>query len=238
MRFFAHYSAVRFLLVAFCGLLSFANSSSGAAAPRTAANWLSHFQKQWNEDGWNGARGSRYMRALDDRGWQIRMAALQGLVSHGKSAVPRLLEVLKTGKTDERILAAQALAFLPDEKSKGPLLHAARNDKSAAVRLYAVDALGVLGKAARGVDWPTLRRRERNGDVRKHIGYAIERKGQPLPAEAIKSLKAADPRLFNSAKLGQLAPDFALKNSGGKVIRLSQFRGKKSVVLVFIYGDT
>jgi cytochrome oxidase Cu insertion factor (SCO1/SenC/PrrC family) len=37
-------------------------------------------------------------------------------------------------------------------------------------------------------------------------------------------------------KAGQPAPDFTLEDSDGKAITLSDFRGKKSVVLVFYRG--
>ena len=37
-------------------------------------------------------------------------------------------------------------------------------------------------------------------------------------------------------KVGQAAPDFALENVEGKTINLSDFRGKKAVVLVFYRG--
>jgi cytochrome oxidase Cu insertion factor (SCO1/SenC/PrrC family) len=37
-------------------------------------------------------------------------------------------------------------------------------------------------------------------------------------------------------KIGQAAPDFALENTDGKAITLSDFRGKKAVVLVFYRG--
>lgn len=38
-------------------------------------------------------------------------------------------------------------------------------------------------------------------------------------------------------KVGQVAPDFALTNMDGKQISLSDFRGKKNVVLVFYRGQ-
>jgi cytochrome oxidase Cu insertion factor (SCO1/SenC/PrrC family) len=34
-------------------------------------------------------------------------------------------------------------------------------------------------------------------------------------------------------KIGDMAPDFALKDTTGKEVKLSDFRGKKSVVLAF-----
>ena len=37
-------------------------------------------------------------------------------------------------------------------------------------------------------------------------------------------------------KVGQAAPDFTLEDSDGKAISLSDFLGKKSVVLVFYRG--
>jgi cytochrome oxidase Cu insertion factor (SCO1/SenC/PrrC family) len=41
---------------------------------------------------------------------------------------------------------------------------------------------------------------------------------------------------LNRVKVGQAAPDFALEDSDGKAISLSDFRAKKSVVLVFYRG--
>ncbi len=45
-------------------------------------------------------------------------------------------------------------------------------------------------------------------------------------------LKAADS--FLKVKVGDTAPDFALKSTTGETVKLSQFRGKKNVVLSFI----
>jgi peroxiredoxin Q/BCP len=44
------------------------------------------------------------------------------------------------------------------------------------------------------------------------------------------------PTDLNRIKTGQPAPDFTLASSDGKAITLSDFRGKKSVVLVFYRG--
>ena len=41
---------------------------------------------------------------------------------------------------------------------------------------------------------------------------------------------------LNRVKVGQQAPDFSLEDSDGKAITLSDFRGKKSVVMVFYRG--
>ena len=44
------------------------------------------------------------------------------------------------------------------------------------------------------------------------------------------------PTDLNRIKVGQPAPDFSLENSDGNVMTLSDFRGKKTVVLVFYRG--
>ena len=45
------------------------------------------------------------------------------------------------------------------------------------------------------------------------------------------------PTDLDRIKAGQPAPDFTLENIDGKQVSLSDFRGKKSVVLVFYRGQ-
>ena len=55
---------------------------------------------------------------------------------------------------------------------------------------------------------------------------------QPGPKE-----RATQPATdIERVKVGQPAPDFTLEDSDGKAITLSDYRGKKSVVLVFYRG--
>jgi len=44
------------------------------------------------------------------------------------------------------------------------------------------------------------------------------------------------PTDLNRIKVGQPAPDFSLEDAGGKTIALSEFRDKKTIVLVFYRG--
>ena len=44
------------------------------------------------------------------------------------------------------------------------------------------------------------------------------------------------PTDLNRIKVGQPAPDFSLENVDGNLMTLSDFRGKKTVVLVFYRG--
>jgi hypothetical protein len=196
---------------------------------------LEQFNAAWDESHWtpNG-----YMLKADDPGWKIRMRVLRGLVAHGPAAGPVLLNALQSDSTPERILAAQALGYfsLPDAAER--LLAAAKSDPSAAVRLYAVDSLGMQGATQLKIDWQRLLKDESNRDVRKHINYATERKQQALNPAVTRKLIDFDVGQIDSARVGQPAPDFALVSANGETVRLKQFRGKKAVVLVFIYGDT
>ena len=45
------------------------------------------------------------------------------------------------------------------------------------------------------------------------------------------------PTELERVKVGQPAPDFTLENIDGKKVTLADFRGKKSVVLVFYRGQ-
>ena len=54
----------------------------------------------------------------------------------------------------------------------------------------------------------------------------------PVPANLITQRRRSDPE-WAMLQTGNIAPDFALENTSRQVIRLSDFRGKKNVVLAF-----
>ena len=225
------------VLVCFMGFCP-AGAAADAKRPSPEAV-LAGFAKNWDESLWQpkNVRGG-YMRPLDDRGWQARMTALQQFVQIGSDAVPLLVQMLKSASAPERILAAQTLGYLAPDAPIDALLNAARHDRVPAVRLYAVDSLGMQGRAAKSIDWQALLAKEKNRDVQMHINYAQERNGEPVERSVVKSLRTWDRQTMNSAVLGKRAPDFRLSSAQVQTVRLADYRGKKAVVLVFIYGDT
>ena len=50
-----------------------------------------------------------------------------------------------------------------------------------------------------------------------------------LPSVAADDQTTPDPKI----KVGDVAPDFTLRDQNGKEVKLSDFRGKKNVVLAF-----
>ena len=201
---------------------------------------LSQFTATWNDEAWEPPKGrmAKYMRPLDDTGWKSRMTAFAQIAESGSAAAPDLLQALVSESTPVRALAAQLLGYCENGDAKHALAHALERDDSALVRLYAADSLGMLG----GRDHVDLLRRlettEENRDAKRHISYVLDRDGEPLDARIRDDLRQWNVKHLNVASLGQPAPDFELAALDGQRIRLSQFRGKMAVVIVFVYGDT
>ena len=245
VRYFCWPSTALLLLVLLCPVLA-AQSQTQSEKPDTdqkkkalsPEQLIGQFQEKWDDDKWEKKfRGLKYMRATGEAGWQTRMESMQALVATGKTAVPALMKSLNDEKVSTQIFAAQTLSYLAPHTDVAKLTEAFRSAKDPAVRLYLVDTMGMTGKG-KDIDWNDLASSERNRDVRKHIGYAKERENSPVEESTIKSLVDWDIKTLNSAKMNEPAPDFKLSTFDGKEYSLKDFKGKKPVVLIFVYGDT
>lgn len=221
-------------------LISNPVKAQSARNAMTSDALLMKFQRDWNETDWQPKSGRRtgYMRPLDDAGWKTRMTVMQRLVAGGKSVVPGLVKALKSDDGPTRILAAQTLGYLAPHVPTDRLKQVFESEPDAAVRLYAADALGMQGDSDLSEFLRKQMEQAKNHDVRRHLSYAIEREANGVDPAVIRTLVEWDAGTIDSARVGQPAPDFELQTIGGKPVRLSSFRGKKPVVLVFIYGDT
>ncbi len=197
-----------------CGLLAMlliggpVSAQDAAKAPAAA---LAEFSRDWREADWQPSGQGRftvYMRPLDDQGWSVRMRAFQSLVKAGDASIEPLLKLLATGPAPERILAAQTLGFLGMKVDRQALLDAARSDPDPAVRLHAVDSLGMVGGTDLSEELATLDAAEKDRDVKRHIAYAVDRKESGLDPQTVADLRDWDARKIDTAKLGGPAPDF------------------------------
>ena len=98
------------------------------------------------------------------------------------------------------------------------------------------EALLALAKAGPAVV-PVLEKASKDptGPAPRFAAYALRILSGP--ADVTKALADFDPKKIDTARLGQLAPDFTLSDSTGKAYRLSQYRGKKTVVLIFLITE-
>jgi len=204
--------------------------AAGQEKPPAPDAALADFQKTWKPV-------KTSTRPLDDAGWKARLAAFQHLVRAGNQALPVLTEALAKGDDDTRVFAAQALGFLADPASR-PALEAALKDPHAPVRLYAIMALSMFGKLDPTEAHLRIRDQEANSDVKANMRFALGRDDQPDAASLHQTMLAYDLSRVNTAAVGKPAPDFTLTDTLGKRHTLSQLRGQKAVVLIFIYGDT
>jgi HEAT repeat protein len=170
--------------------------------------------------------------ASGDPGWQVRMKALVALARVGPAAVPVLIDALKKGSPSTRELAAQALVFCTDSRAQ-QALEDALDDPEISVRLYACAARSMLGRLEPAKHYLRLRDRD-YWAVRQNMAFALARDDKPDPAALRKALANYDLAAMDSARVGGLGPDFTLGDLQGKTHRLSDFRGKKGVFLIFL----
>jgi HEAT repeat protein len=193
-------------------------AGSTAAAEKAARSALAKFEKG------NGD-------------WKVRMEALVRLAKIGPPAAPVLVEALKAGRPATREFAAQALVLFADANTR-PTLERALADPKPGVRLYAIQALSMLGPLPRTEENERILRSDPGfWGVRPMMMAALERADRANQAELRKAMADYDLGNMDSARVGELAPDFMLTDFTGKAYRLSQFRGKKTVVLRFILYD-
>lgn len=207
-------------------------------SPRSPEQLLADFEKGWDVSMWEKTfRNQTYMRRTGEPGWKLRVMTLRSLVLQGQESVPALTAALDSDHSPTRVLAAQALSYLAPGADISRLQKTVAEDKDPAARLYAVDALGMSGKGEEQ-NWEKLATAQFNRDVKMHMNYASDRGNNAISDDVIATMKAWQPSLLDSAKVGEEAPDFRLKTIDGKDVALSDYRGKQPVVLVFIYGDT
>jgi len=170
-------------------------------------------------------------------GWKVRMKALVELAKRGPVVVPALTEALNKGSPTVREFAAQALLLFAEPGLRPALVEALQHPKSG-VRIHALQALSMLGRPELSAQLQTALEKDKSFyGVRPLLAAALIREDRPNPAELRKSLADYDLRNLDSARLGEMAPDFTLKDFSGKAVSLSQFRGKQTVVLRFILFD-
>lgn len=188
------------------------------------------FDRQLNKHG---------VASLDDQDWRVRTLAMRDLVRLGASATPALITALGDKNEHARHVAAMVLGITRATNAVAALERTLREDDDSVVRSQAAIALGQIGQRSSLAAVQAAQKDDKSKDVQHQAelaAYAIEQ-GKTATPELARAWTALDETKFGRVSVGQPAPDFQLPDTEGKSWRLSDFRGKKPVVLIWVFAD-
>jgi len=169
----------------------------------------------------------------------VRIEVENALIALDKPAVPTLIEACHDSNPHVRLLAAYVLGCLNEHSAVPALMRIVLGDPYAPARLAAVEALGRLGaQEALGVVKGATE--DKSPYVRNAAEWALPRVMNGEGAgDALRQLAMStfDKSKIATAVVGVPAPDFALTDDAGETVRMTDFQGKKQVVIVFMLAD-
>jgi len=177
--------------------------------------------------------------SLDDQDWRVRTLAVRDLVRLGTPATPELVAALADKSEHVRHVAAMTLGILRATNAVPALEKVLREDSDSVVRSQAAIALGQIGVRDSLAIVQAAQKEDKSKDVQHQAElatYAIEY-GKTATPELAQAYAGLDESKFGRVQVGQPASDFQLTDTEGKAWRLSDFRGKKPVVLIWVFAD-
>ncbi len=176
---------------------------------------------------------------LNDSAWKVRTLAIHDLVRLGSEAKPILMAGLKDKNRHIRHVCVTALGILGIHDAGDKLLSLLTEDPDPIVRGQAAQALGQIGYTDAVPALKKTTKQDKSPHVQHRAKLAIGRlnKGVTTNDELIKAWTKLDEKTFRQVKVGKPAPDFELKDVDGKTWHLSDFKNKKTVVLIWIFAD-
>jgi peroxiredoxin len=176
---------------------------------------------------------------LQDTGWLVRTLAARDLVRLGQDASASLVDALHDTDVHVRHVAAMVLGITRATKAVSALESTLRDDSDSVVRSRAAIALGQIGQKRSLAVLRQAQTQDTSRDVRHQAelaAYAVEH-GLGATAELAAAYRGLDETRFNRIRVGEPAVDFELPDTEGRSWRLSDFRGKKPAVLIWIFAD-
>lgn len=191
--------------------------------------------------------GFTYDRNLDehgvadtnDDGWRTRTLAVRDAVRLGESGIPFLIESLTHQNPHVRQVAAMALGILRAAPAVDSLVERLRSDTDETVRSQAAVALGQMGQKAALTVLRERAEADASRDVRHQCAISVYQIENAIATgeELARAYAGLDDSSFRQVTEGQPAVDFELEDTQGKKWRLSDFTGKKTLVLIWIFAD-
>jgi alkyl hydroperoxide reductase subunit AhpC len=132
-----------------------------------------------------------------------------------------------------------SLGIRRTESAVPELETALASDPDSIVRSQAAIALGQIGKAGTSAALERASKHDKDRDVIHQAKLSLHalKTNQPATPALASAWKSLDTATFATAKVGQTAPDFTLPDTNGKRWKLSDFRGKQAVALIWIFAD-
>jgi peroxiredoxin len=176
---------------------------------------------------------------LSDNSWRVRLLAVRDLIRLGESGIPQLISRLEDKNAHVRELSAMVLGILEASGANQALIKRLREDPDSVVRTQAASALGQIGLSESLTVLKETMKTDSSRDVIPQCEMSITQienniKSDPDLAASYRTL---DESKFNSVQVNQPAVDFELKDTNGKTWRLSDFKGEKTVVLIWVFAD-
>ncbi len=199
----------------------------------------SHILDRVRRHNFEANSGYKGVGNLNDDAWRVRTLAIRDLVRLGSEAVPILRAGLKDQNRHVRHVCVTTLGILGVKEAGDDLVQLLAADPDPIVRCQAAQALGQIGYTAGLSALKKASNKDRGRDIRHRAKLAIGRLSQDATADTdlIEAWKGLDEKTFRQVETGKPAPDFQLKDTNGKTWRLSDFKNKKTVVLVWIFAD-
>ena len=191
--------------------------------------------------------GFTYDRHLNTHGvadlntddWRVRTLAVRDLVRLGNGAASDLIAALEHADPHVRHAAAMTLGVLRADEAIDALEKTLLSGKDSVVRSQAAIALRQIGQQRALAALRRAHAEDSSRDVRHQAEltvYALEH-GFAATPELAKAYRDLEASRFNQVRVGLPAVDFELPDTEGNQWRLSDLRGKKPVVLIWIFAD-
>lgn len=188
------------------------------------------FDRQLNKHG---------VARLEDQDWRVRILAVRDLVQLGLPAMPGLLQGTENTNAHVRQVAAMTMGIIRATNAAPALEKLLRQDQDEVVRSQAAVSLGQIGLRRSLTTVQAAQKDDASRDVQHQAelaAYSIEH-GKSAAPDLMRAWAGLDEGKFGRLQVGQPAPDFELSDTEGRRWRLTDFRGKQAVVLIWVFAD-
>ena len=176
---------------------------------------------------------------LENIDWKVHLLAVRDLIRIGTEHPKAVLRGLEHADPHVRYVSAMTVGILDLDDAVDALKTLAAKDPFTIVRSQAVIALGQIESVPSLSFLKKLMETDDSRDVRHQCELAIGQieKRMGSTEKQVLAFRNLDESQFELVEAGRLAPDFELNNTEGGTWRLSNYQGKKWVVLIWVFAD-